>query len=426
LTVTVIIGTQWGDEGKGKITDLLARDMDMIVRYQGGNNAGHTVVIKDETFKLHLIPSGVFYPNVVCVIGNGVVVDPAVLLQEINSLKQRGFALDNLRISAQAHVIFPYHRDLDAAQEQKNEAGRIGTTNRGIGPCYVDKFNRRGIRIGDLGNTELLRQRLAWNILEKSFQLNNFYNYPVNYDIDQLIADYTKMFNEFKHLVVDESTALINQAVNQNKRILMEGAQGTMLDVDHGTYPYVTSSSPIAGGACSGAGIGPQEIDEVIGVVKAYVTRVGGGPFPTEIIGGMGDQLREKGHEYGATTGRPRRCGWFDGVVMKHASKINGITQLAITKIDVLSQLEKIMVCTAYEYEGKTITDFPTDIYRLAKCRPIYEEWPGWNEDLSKVTKYQDLPVNTKKYLERLAELAEAKIALISVGAERGQIIKLI
>jgi adenylosuccinate synthase len=425
MTVTVIVGTQWGDEGKGKITDLLARDMDMVVRYQGGNNAGHTVVIKDETFKLHLIPSGIFYPNVVCVIGNGVVIDPAVLLGEIKSLKDRGYKAENLRVSSQAHVIFPYHRDLDVAQEKKHEAGRIGTTARGIGPCYVDKFNRRGIRIGDFLNQEVFRQKLEWNLKEKSFLLNNFYDYKVEYDADKIQKEYFDYFNAFKQLVVEESTSLIGEAIAGNKKILMEGAQGTMLDVDQGTYPYVTSSNPIAGGACIGAGFGPQEIDEVIGVAKAYVTRVGGGPFPTEIIGGMGDQLRERGGEYGTTTGRPRRCGWFDGVVMRHASKINGITQLAITKLDVLDNLETIDVCTVYEYGGRKIKDFPTDITRLEKCRPAYETLKGWKEDITKITDYKQLPANAKKYIDKLAELAEAKVSLISVGAERGQIIKL-
>jgi len=425
MTVTVIVGTQWGDEGKGKITDLLARDMDMVVRYQGGNNAGHTVVIKDKTFKLHLTPSGIFYSNVLCVIGNGVVIDPRVLLEEIQTLQSSGYSVNNLRISSQAHVIFPYHRDLDSAQEQKHEAGRIGTTSRGIGPCYVDKFNRRGIRIWDFSNEKVLRQKLEWNLKEKSFILNNFYEMKVEYNLEEILNEYLGYYHAVRNLVVEESSTLINEAISKNKKILMEGAQGTMLDVDHGTYPYVTSSSPVAGGACIGAGFGPQEVDEVIGVVKAYVTRVGGGPFPTEIEGGVGDTLREKGGEYGATTGRPRRCGWFDGVVLRHASKVNGLTQLAITKIDVLDSFEKIDICTAYEYDGKIIKDFPTDISRLEKCKPVYEEMPGWRESLSKITDYQHLPVNAKKYIDKLAELSEAKVSLISVGAERGQIIKL-
>ncbi|MCX5726414.1 MAG: adenylosuccinate synthase [Candidatus Saganbacteria bacterium] len=425
MSVTIIVGTQWGDEGKGKITDLLARDMDMVVRYQGGNNAGHTVVIKDNKFILHLIPSGIFYPSVTCVIGNGVVINAAVLLQEIETLRGRGHSCDNLRISSQAHVIFPYHMDLDLAQEKRREAGRIGTTARGIGPCYVDKFNRRGIRIGDLYNNVIFKEKLEWNIVEKAFLLNNFYQYKVDYDIDGIFNEYIGYAHAIKKHVVEESTTLISEAISKKRKILMEGAQGTMLDVDQGTYPYVTSSNPIAGGACIGAGFGPQKVDEVIGVVKAYVTRVGGGPFPTEMAGELGDLLRERGGEYGATTGRPRRCGWFDGVVMRHASKVNGLTQLAITKLDVLDTIDILDICVAYECDGKKISDFTTDISKLEKCKPVYEKMKGWKEDISKITNYKELPLNTKKYIDKLAELAEAKPSLISVGAERGQIIKL-
>jgi adenylosuccinate synthase len=424
MTVTVIVGTQWGDEGKGKITDLLSRDMDMVVRYQGGNNAGHTVVIKDETFKLHLIPSGIFYNNVLCVIGNGVVVDPAVLLQEIGTLQARGFAVDNLKVSSQAHVIFPYHRYLDQAQEKKLEAGRIGTTSRGIGPCYVDKYNRRGIRISDLFNEKVFREKLEWNMAEKSFLLQKFYDFPKKLDVQATLEEYLGYAHAIRKYVVEESSALVADAVSKKKNILLEGAQGTMLDVDHGTYPYVTSSNPIAGGACVGAGVGPKVIDEVLGVVKAYVTRVGSGPFPTEIPGEVGDKLREKGGEYGATTGRPRRCGWFDGVVMRHAARVNGLTGLAITKLDVLDGQETLQVCTAYACRGKKIEDFPTDIYKLEECKPIYEEMPGWKEDTSKIKDYNDLPANAKKYLDKLSELAGCRISLVSVGAERGQIIR--
>ena len=425
MPVSVIVGTQWGDEGKGKITDLLSRDMEMVVRYQGGNNAGHTVVIGDNKYKLHLIPSGIFYDKTLCVIGNGVVIDPAVLLQEIKSLRATGQKVANLRISSQAHLIFQYHRDLDAAQEEKHEAGRIGTTNRGIGPCYVDKFNRRGIRIWDFTNKDVFRQKLDWNIREKSFLLNNYYGRNINYNVDQIIDEYFAYYEEIKTLVVEESTSLIHEAISKGQKVLMEGAQGTMLDVDHGTYPYVTSSNPISGGACSGAGFGPSLVDAVLGVAKAYVTRVGSGPFPTELEGELGEKLRERGAEYGTTTGRPRRCGWFDGVVMRHAAKVNGLTELAITKMDVLDSFDKIKVCVAYECNGKKVLDFPTDINRLAECKPIYEELPGWQSDTTKVTKYKDLPANARKYLDKLAKLAEAKISLISVGAERGQIIKL-
>ena len=425
MSVTVIVGTQWGDEGKGKITDLLAHDMDMVVRYQGGNNAGHTVVIGKETFKLHLIPSGIFYSNVMCVIGNGVVIDPAVLIQEIESLRSKGYSADNLRISSQAHVIFPYHKDMDKAQEQKKEAGRIGTTCRGIGPCYVDKYNRRGIRIGELYNQEVFKSKLKWNIEEKGFLLEKFYGMKVNFDENSILNEYLGYAHAIKKYVVEESSSLVNDAISKRKKLLLEGAQGTMLDVDHGTYPYVTSSNPVSSGACVGAGISPKAVDEIIGVVKAYVTRVGGGPFPTEIEGGAGDKLREWGGEYGATTGRPRRCGWFDGVVMKHASKINGLTQLAVTKLDVLDKLDKIKICVAYKYKGKEIQDFPTDIARLEQCEPVYIEMPGWKKSIKKATDYKELPENAKKYLDKLSEIAGAKISLISVGAERGQIVRL-
>ncbi len=425
MSVTVVVGTQWGDEGKGKITDLLAENMDMVVRYQGGNNAGHTVVIKDKIFKLHLIPSGIFYSKVLCVIGNGVVVDPKVLLTEIETLKKEGLKVDNLRISSQAHVILPYHIKLDEAQEKKLEAGRIGTTCRGIGPCYVDKYNRRGIRICDLYNPEVLKDKLAWNIEEKSFLLEKFYGGKADLHIDDLLklcADYAAAL---KPMVIEDLSSLIAKSIVKNKNILLEGAQGTMLDVDHGTYPFVTSSNPISGGACCGAGIGPNKINQIIGVIKAYVTRVGSGPFPTEILGKEGDDLREKGHEYGATTGRPRRCGWFDAVVAKHAAQVNGLTELAITKLDVLGGLKKIKICTAYEYEGKKIDYFPTDIFKLAKCKPVFEEVAGWEEDISNIKGYNKLPKNAKAYLDRLSQLSGVKISMVSVGAERGQTIKI-
>jgi adenylosuccinate synthase len=423
MSVKVIVGTQWGDEGKGKITDYLAREMDMVVRYQGGNNAGHTVVIGDKTYKLHLIPSGIFFPTVTCVIGNGVVVDPAVLIGEIETLKTSGYKVDNLKISGQAHVIFPYHRKLDQAQEKKAEAGRIGTTCRGIGPCYVDKFNRRGIRISDLYNPEALRQKLAVNIEEKSFLLKHYYKMDAGLDLNQIFDEYVGYAHAIRPYVVNESSVLVKEAIAAKKNVLLEGAQGTMLDVDHGTYPFVTSSNPISGGACGGAGIGPTDIDEVLGVVKAYVTRVGGGPFPTEIDGPLQDKLREKGGEYGATTGRPRRCGWFDGVVMGHAARVNGLTQLAVTKLDVLDGLGKLMVCVAYEINGKKINYFPTNLEKLNLCRPVYEELPGWQEDTSKVKEYRDLPENAQKYLSKLSALAGIPIRLISTGAERGAII---
>jgi adenylosuccinate synthase len=425
MTVSVIVGTQWGDEGKGKITDLLAKDVDMVVRYQGGNNAGHTVVIGKKTFKLHLIPSGIFYKKVKCVIGNGVVIDPAVLIQEIETLKASGCDVKNLMISSQAHVIFPYHRDLDKAQEGRHEAGRIGTTARGIGPCYVDKYNRRGVRICDLYNEKILREKLEWNLTEKTSLLRDFYKVEANFNLDEIMAQYLGYAEKIKAYVIEESSTVIAKAIDAKKDILLEGAQGTMLDVDHGTYPFVTSSNPIAGGACAGAGLGPNKIDEIVGVVKAYVTRVGGGPFPTEISGELGDKLRERGGEYGTTTGRPRRCGWFDGVVMRHAARVNGLTSLAITKLDVLDEMSKLKICTAYKRGGKLVKEFPADINTLKDCTPVYEDMPGWQTDTTNVKTYKGLPKNARKYVERIAELAGAGISLISIGAERGKIIRL-
>lgn len=425
MPVTVIVGSQWGDEGKGKITDLLSKDMDMVVRYQGGNNAGHTVVIEDKTFKLHLIPSGIFYPNVTCVIGNGVVIDPAVLLSEMETLRAKGIEPNNLKISAKAHVIFPYHRYIDQAQEKKREAGRIGTTSRGIGPCYVDKFNRRGIRIGDLYNIDAFKEKLKWNIDEKSFLLKNFYKMDFELDFDNILDDYLGYARMMKKYVTEDISVLVEDAAKKGRRVLLEGAQGTMLDVDHGTYPFVTSSNPVSGGACTGAGVGPKLIDNVIGVVKAYVTRVGSGPFVTEIVSGVGDFLREKGGEYGATTGRPRRCGWFDAVVLRYACRVNSLTHLAVTKLDVMDELPSIKICTAYKYNQKEITEFPSDLGILEKCEPVYEELPGWTEDTTKAKSFSDLPLNARAYLERLSSLAGVPISLISIGAERGKIIRL-
>jgi adenylosuccinate synthase len=425
MSVSVIVGSQWGDEGKGKITDLLSKDMNMVVRYQGGNNAGHTVVIGDKTFKLHLIPSGIFYPEVTCVIGNGVVVDPAVLIEEMEKLRVQGVDPSNLKVSSRAHVIFPYHRLIDQAQEKKREAGRIGTTSRGIGPCYVDKTNRRGIRIGDLYNQDSLKEKLLWNIKEKSFQLENFYNYIADINFDEILDEYLGYARIIKKYVVDDSGSLVMSAARSGKKVLLEGAQGTMLDVDHGTYPFVTSSNPVSGGACIGAGIGPTYIDSVLGVIKAYLTRVGSGPFVTEITSEIGDFLREKGGEYGATTGRPRRCGWFDAVVARYSMQVNGFTGLALTKLDVLDELPSIKVCTEYKYGNSTLSSFPADLKVLEQCQPIYEELPGWKQDTTKIKSFTDLPENAKKYIRRISELSGAPVEMVSIGAERGQIIKL-
>ncbi len=425
MTVTIIVGSQWGDEGKGKITDYLAKDMNLVVRYQGGNNAGHTVVIGDKTFKLHLIPSGVFYPEVSCVIGSGTVVDPSVLLDEMETLRTQGIEPSNMKVSAKAHVIFPYHCMIDKAQEKKREAGRIGTTSRGIGPCYVDKINRRGIRIGDLLHEDSIKEKLLWNFEEKRFMLENFYGTKFDLSFEETLNNYLGYGRMLKKYIVDDASVLVADAAKNGKNVLLEGAQGTMLDVDHGTYPFVTSSNPISGGACTGVGVGPKMIDRVLGVVKAYVTRVGSGPFVTEILSEVGDYLREKGHEYGATTGRPRRCGWFDAVVMRYSARINGFTDLALTKLDVLDDMPFIKICTSYKYGNKVLTDFPTTLEILSQCEPIFEEMPGWKQETVNIRSYSDLPENARKYIERLAELSGVPIKLVSIGAERGQIISL-
>lgn len=426
MPVTVIVGAQWGDEGKGKLTDTLAKEMHMVVRYQGGNNAGHTVVLKDETFKLHLIPSGIFYPEVICVIGNGVVVDPKVLIEEIAYLQSKGIDTANLKLSSQAHLIFPYHKALDKAQEEKREAGRIGTTSRGIGPAYVDKYNRRGIRVADIFNPEIFREKLAFNVEEKNFMFREYYKKEeLAVDLEAVYQEYLGYAQQIRQYVVDNSSLSIDEAISQKKKVLMEGAQGTMLDVDHGTYPYVTSSNPIAGGACAGAGIGPKKIDHVIGVVKTYLTRVGEGPFPTEISGVVGEQLRKRGKEYGATTGRPRRCGWLDIPALRHAVRVNGLTEIALTKLDVLDQLEEIKICVAYQQKGQMIKEFPTDIYKLGKFEPVYETMPGWHTNITKMKAYEDLPAEARKYISKISVLAGVDVSMVSIGAERGKLIKL-
>ena len=424
MPVTVVVGTQWGDEGKGKVVDLLTRDMDMVVRYQGGNNAGHTVVIGKNVFKLHLIPSGIFSPRVICLIGNGVVINPAVLLDEISLLASQGIDTDNLRISPHAHVILPYHIALDQAQEERHEAGRIGTTNRGIGPCYVDKMNRRGIRIGDLYHPSVFEEKLKWNISEKTTLIEKFYGKKVSLDGAAIFKEYSDYAERIRKYVVEDAVGLVHDAISAGKKILLEGAQGTMLDVDQGTYPFVTSSNPIAGGACAGVGIGPTQINEVIGVAKAYVTRVGSGPFPTEIDDPLGIDLREKGKEYGATTGRPRRCGWFDAIVLRHAVRTNGLTQLAITKLDILDDLPALKICVAYELNGRKITHFPVDLTDLQQCNPIYEEVPGWAGPTCGIPTFEKLPEPARRYLDKISGFVGVPISLVSVGAERGQVIR--
>ena len=414
----VIVGAQWGDEGKGKVIDIFAKNSDIIVRYQGGNNAGHTVVIDDDSFVLHLIPSGILHKNKICVIGNGVVVDPKALLEEIEMLESRGIRISGrLLISKNAHVIFPYHKRLDELREAKKK--KIGTTKKGIGPCYADKVARLGIRFVDLLNDEIFREKLENNLSEKNAILSRIYN-AQGFTFDELYKEYTDYAGKLKKYVCD-AAVMLNEAIQKKKRVLFEGAQGTLLDVDHGTYPFVTSSNSTAGGAATGTGVGPTKIDKVIGVVKAYTTRVGEGPFPTEFGTDLMEKIREKGKEFGATTGRPRRCGWFDSVVVKHAIMVNGIDEIVVTKLDVLDCLDNLKICTGYRFEGRTYRDFPSDIKVLNNCVPVYEELPGWKEDTTGITSYKGLPRNAKNYLKRMQKILNTKIVLISVGCDRRQ-----
>ncbi len=421
LANVIIIGAQWGDEGKGKITDLLSRSADVVVRSQGGVNAGHTVVVQEQTFKLHLIPSGILYPETECIIGSGTVIDPEVLLEEIDQLKKLSISCDNLYISQTAHVTMPYHRLIDKASEERRGKYKLGTTGRGIGPTYADKAERTGIRIVDLIGKEKSIEKIKWTINYKNVILENLYHLKPM-DPEVVIAQYLEYAEVLRPYVIDSSLK-IDQAVRQKKNILFEGAQGTLLDLDHGTYPYVTSSNPIAGGACVGAGVGPTIIDRVIGVAKAYTTRVGEGPFPTELEGEIGELLCDRGAEFGTTTGRRRRCGWFDAVMGRYAVRINGLDCLAITKLDVLDTLEEIKVCVGYSIDGNNSNDFPTDPEALAKSQPIYETLPGWQQSTADCLSLEDLPKLALDYLKFLAEQLEVPIAIVSVGASRGQTI---
>lgn len=421
LANVVVIGAQWGDEGKGKITDLLSRSADVVVRYQGGVNAGHTVVVQGQTFKLHLIPSGILYPDTECIIGSGTVIDPAVLITELDQLEALGISTKNLLISETAHVTMPYHRMIDRASEERRGNHKIGTTGRGIGPTYADKSERIGIRVLDLMNPDALRKQLNWTINYKNVILEKLYNLPA-LDPEPVIDQYLEYAERLRPHVVDCSLKIYD-AIQQRRNILFEGAQGTLLDLDHGTYPYVTSSNPVAGGACVGAGVGPTTIDRVIGVAKAYTTRVGEGPFPTELHGELGELLCDRGAEFGTTTGRRRRCGWFDAVIGRYAVRINGIDCLAITKLDVLDTLEEIKVCVAYEIDGKRCENFPSSSRRFSKCQPIYQTLPGWQQSTEHCRTLEDLPKQALDYLKFLAELMEVPIALVSLGASRDQTI---
>jgi len=417
----ILVGLQWGDEGKGKIIDFLSKDLDYIVRYQGGNNAGHTVVIKNKSYIFHLIPSGILYKNKMCVIGNGVVVDPKALIDEINTLKKQKVHIDNnLKVSALSHVIFPYHRILDKLRESKRTF-KIGTTGRGIGPCYVDKFSRCGIRVKDLLYPKILEKKLKDNLKEKNDIFKKAFGHPGFKFID-LYKEYLGYGRTIKRYVTDTSI-LLNEAIKAKKSILFEGAQGTFLDIDFGTYPFVTSSSSFSGGACAGAGLSPVYIDKVIGVIKAYSTRVGEGPFPTELDSKLMKFVREWGNEYGATTGRPRRCGWFDAVIAKFAVLLNGATEIAVMKLDVLDNLKTIKVCKAYKYKNKVFSVFSQEIASLEKVRPIYREFSGWQTSTKGIKSFKDLPRKAKNYINAIEDMIGSKIKLISVGSSREETI---
>ncbi len=426
MPAVVVVGAQWGDEGKGKVVDLLAQHADVVARYQGGNNAGHTLVVAGKKTVLHLVPSGVLHDGKVCVIGNGVVVDPTVLEEEISELRKDGHLLDDLllKISDRAHVIMPYHRAIDMAREQMRGEGRIGTTGRGIGPTYEDKMARVGIRFAELLDEDAFNAALDASLNEKTTYLRAVLGDPKALDGEAIRADYRRLARDLGKYVTDTSLYL-HECLEKGQRLLFEGGQGTLLDIDHGTYPYVTSSNTVAGAACTGTGIAPNQISAVIGIAKAYTTRVGAGPFPTELLDELGQKLRQDGDEYGATTGRPRRCGWFDAVVVRHSVRLNPITAIALTKLDVLTGTDPIRVCVAYEHRGKRLEHFPASLGVLRELKPIYEEHAGWKESLRDARRLDDLPLNARKYVDRLAQLCGAPMMLVSVGAGRDETILL-
>ena len=423
MSSIVIMGSQWGDEGKGKMTDWLAQKADMIVRYQGGNNAGHTIAFNGKTYKLQLIPSGIFEPQKINVIGNGVVVNPKALLSELQMLKDAGVTPSNLKISSRAHLILPYHIQLDIAQEKQRGDQKVGTTHNGIGPAYMDKAARIGIRMCDLLEKDTFATKLKENLAQKNALFEKIYDEKL-FDFDSLFDEYYEYGQQLKDYVTDTSV-LVNEAISAGKNVLFEGAQGIMLDLDHGTYPYVTSSNPVVGGALAGAGVGPQSLTKMVGVCKAYSTRVGEGPFPTELTNETGDWIREKAHEYGTVTGRPRRIGWFDAVAMRHAKRVSGMNCLSLNLLDIFTGLKKVKICTAYMLDGKQIDYYPASLKELERCEPVYEEFDGWTEDISAVTKYDQLPANAKKYLNRIEELTGLQLMTVSVGPSREQTITL-
>ncbi|KGK89382.1 adenylosuccinate synthetase [Desulfosporosinus sp. HMP52] len=421
MAAVVLIGSQWGDEGKGKITDFLAEKANVVVRYQGGNNAGHTVVANGEEFKLHLIPSGILYEDKTCVIGNGVVIDPKVLLEELDYLEKRGIKTGKLVISSNAHIIMPYHRVLDGLEEEARGDHKIGTTKRGIGPAYMDKASRIGIRVIDLLDKDEFAEKLRRNLVEKNNLFVKVYGKEA-LGFDEIYHTYMGYAEKIRSMVTDSSLT-IDESIKAGEKVLFEGAQGTLLDIDHGTYPFVTSSHPIAGGACIGAGVGPTRINRVIGVIKAYTTRVGEGPFPTELLDEVGEEMRKNGHEFGTTTGRARRCGWFDAVIARYAVRVSGISDFAVTKLDVLTGFEKLKICVGYSVDGQIIREFPQSQKIFKLCQPVYEEMPGWNEDITQVRHFEELPQAAQNYILRIEELSGVQATLVAVGPGREQTI---
>ena len=424
MSVVVVVGAQWGDEGKGKVVDYLTRKAEVVARYQGGHNAGHTVVIKDEKYILHLVPSGILHKNTLCIIGNGVVVEPAALISEINGLKKRGITVgDNLLISRNAHLIMPYHIALDQASERAKGKKNIGTTGRGIGPTYVDKMGRSGIRVGDLLTPEAFLEKLKVNLVHVNFLLKNLYKAPT-FKAENVFKEYMGYARILSRHIADTDIT-INNALAKKKNVLLEGAQGTLLDIDHGTYPFVTSSSAIAGGACTGLGIGPTKIDTVLGIVKAYTTRVGSGPFPTELHDKTGELIREKGGEFGATTGRARRCGWLDTVILKHSCRVNGLSGIVLTKLDILDGMDTLKICTAYSYRGKILQEMPKELSVIEKCVPVYEEVKGWKESTLGIKDFRKLPKKAQAYIRRIEALTGVKASIVSTGQKRDELILL-
>ena len=418
---TVIIGAQWGDEGKGKIVDYLAQQADTVVRFQGGSNAGHTVVVDGEAYKLRLMPSGILFKGAHCIVGNGVAFDPMIMLEEMDGLSARGIDMSGIRISNRAHVVLPYHRLMDGIGDEARGKNKIGTTKRGIGPCYMDRDNRIGIRVCDMMDREEFAKRLQENLAIKNKELKLLYDHePLDYD--EILQEYMGYADRLRSYVCD-TIALLNDEIKAGRKILFEGAQATMLDIDYGTYPYVTASHPISGGVGVGAGVAPNKIDKVVGIVKAYCTRVGEGPFPTEQLNAIGEKIREEGHEYGVVTGRPRRTGWLDACVVRYAGILSGIDYMAVTRLDILDNFDEIKMCTGYKYKGELLNEIPASLKVLAEVEPVYETFPGWKCDISKIRKYEDLPVNAKKYLERMSEVTGIALGIVSVGPNRDETI---